>query len=220
MTILAIHRDWGVSPSIVRMIIDDSLTTIMTAGYLTAPAQVAALESINRGAFEWADTDLVAIVYNGGNGFFTRNATTGAFEFAAPALASYAQVFMTSLEVQGMYAAPKLILPAPGANKLILIDRFTYEVDYGGVQYTNGGVTNLQYDSTVHGAGIAASDTTAAATINGWAADAFLTVNGALAGAGTVVNKGVYLSNQTAAFATGNSPLTLHVFYSIVETSL
>jgi hypothetical protein len=79
MAILSIQRDWGVSPSIVRITTDDSLATITTAGYLTGTAVAASIEALQNGSFEWVEGDLVAIVYDGGEGFFTRDASDNTF---------------------------------------------------------------------------------------------------------------------------------------------
>lgn len=77
--ITAISRDWGSSPSIVRITSDDSLATITTAGYLVGDAVAESIRLLQNGDFEWLDGDLVAIVYDGGEGFFTRDAGTNAF---------------------------------------------------------------------------------------------------------------------------------------------
>lgn len=81
MAITAISRDWGVSPSIVRVTTTDDLAAITTAGYLTAQADNIAL--INNGEFEWVDGDFVAIDYSDGEGFFTRDATNNTFDASA-----------------------------------------------------------------------------------------------------------------------------------------
>ena len=87
MTVLSISRDWGVSPSIVRMTVTDSLATITTTGYLTGAAISAQIEALNAGEFNWLSTDLVLISYDVAIAFFTRNASTNAF-VANPAASS------------------------------------------------------------------------------------------------------------------------------------
>lgn len=77
MAITAISRDWGMDPSIVRIVTTDNLATITTAGYLTAQADE--IEALQNGAFTWTDTDMVLISYSGGEGFFTRDATDNMF---------------------------------------------------------------------------------------------------------------------------------------------
>lgn len=133
----------------------------------------------------------------------------------------YAAVAVTAANFNGAYAAPKEILPTPGANKLIIVDSVTYEVNWGAAQYANGGVFGLQYDNDTHLTGVAASATSAAAVAIAWAADSVLTQAGALptAAATDCVNKSICLSNLTAPFITGDSPMTLHIVYRIVTTT-
>jgi hypothetical protein len=81
MAILTISRDWGVEPCIVRITTSDNLATITTAGYLTNQALI--IEALQNGDFEWLPTDVVLIVYNGGEGFFVRDAVNETFVAAA-----------------------------------------------------------------------------------------------------------------------------------------
>lgn len=70
MAIIAIDRDWGVDPSIVRIDASTStLTQVGTAGYLTA--QAANIEAYNSGAFAWLASDMVLVYASDGWGFFT-----------------------------------------------------------------------------------------------------------------------------------------------------
>jgi hypothetical protein len=84
MSITAIARDWGVNPSIVRITSTDTLTTIGTAGYLTAQADN--ITALNAGAFEWVATDFVLVSASNGWGFFSISSdftSLTAFAFAA-----------------------------------------------------------------------------------------------------------------------------------------
>lgn len=77
MAITDISRDWGVSPSIVRVTTTDNFATITAAEYLTT--QEANIRALNKGSFNWATSDLVAIVYNGGEDYFKRDAANNTF---------------------------------------------------------------------------------------------------------------------------------------------
>lgn len=122
----------------------------------------------------------------------------------------------------GAYATPVVLVAAPGAGNIIVVEQCMVVCDYGGAQFAAGGVTNLQYDSTINGGGTAASATIAAATINAWAADSAIVVAGACptAAASTIVNKGIYISNQSGAFTTGTSVLDFHVWYRVIPGGL
>lgn len=135
-----------------------------------------------------------------------------------PTTVQYAKVAVSAAEWNGMYAAPKLLIAAPGAGLLVVVEEAQIVMTYVAAQYAAGGAVALQYDSTVHGAGTLASATVAAATVNAWAASSNIGVDGALANSAvtTTVNKGVYLSNDTAAFTTGDGTFNVHIGYRIV----
>jgi len=157
-------------------------------------------------------------------------ANTGALTIAAGAVTSaktaatliqYAEVDLTAAQWNGMYAAPVALVAAPGANKVIVVDKIVYNMTFVSAQYAAGGAVVAQYDSTVHGAGSPAAATVAAATVNGYAASTGIMVDGAMASVAftAMVNKGLYLSNDTAAFTTGDSTWKVQVWYRIVATA-
>lgn len=139
----------------------------------------------------------------------------------SPEVVQYAKVSLSAANFLGMYAAPVVLVAAGGANTLHVVERVAYEVDYGGAQFANGGAVLVQYDSTANGAGAPATATTAAAVFNAFAADGVVGTAGSLASAtaASTVNKGLYLSNQTAAFITGSSTVDVHIWYSTVTTT-
>ena len=145
-----------------------------------------------------------------------------AVDYAQIALdvAATATVTLTAAQVKALYDTPVLLVAAPGDGKLILIDNILWDIAFVSAQYTAGGVIAAQYGNTVHGAGPVASGTLAAASLNAVAASGFLS-NAGIAGSLSVtaaasLNTAVYLSNQTADFATGDSTVTLYVKYRVV----
>lgn len=141
----------------------------------------------------------------------------------SPLLMKYTTVAVSAAEFNGMYAAPKLLLAAGGANTLIVLDRAVLAMTFVSAAYANGGVVTIQYDATVNGAGVAASNTEAAADFFAAASTAFQ-FNGvagntvAISPFTTTVNKGLYLSNLTGAFTTGDSTFVVHLWYRIIPT--
>ena len=131
-----------------------------------------------------------------------------------------ASVAVSAAQFNGMYATPVLLVAAPGANKLIVVDRMELLMTFGSTNFAAGGVVAAQYDSTVHGAGVPATNTEAAADFFAAASTAFV-FNGSttLAPFSTTVNKGLYLSNATGAFTTGNSTFVVKVHYRVVATA-
>lgn len=215
MPITSISRDWGVDPQIVRMVTTDTIGQIATTGYWLT--QASALLAINRGDFEWADTDVVLIAYNGGKGFFVFDAATNSF---LPDGQGFAQIRVTSAQILAMSASPVVIVPNPGPNKLVVVGRNTYTYLFNTVQYAAGGVIGLQFGTTALLAGAAASTTLAAATFNAYAAsnNFELTPDNTDTLANTV-GRAITLSNQTAAFTTGNGSLLVNIEYNIVKTT-
>jgi hypothetical protein len=142
----------------------------------------------------------------------------------SPLLLNYTEVSMTAAQWNGMYAAPYLLVAAPGANNLIVVDSMLLEMTFVSADYAAGGVVAAQYDSTVHGAGVLATNSEAAADFFAAASTSFRFQGafGNTVGAlpfSTTVNKGLYLSNATGAFTTGDSTWTVKVWYKIVPTN-
>ena len=141
----------------------------------------------------------------------------------SPLLEKYTTVAVSAAEFNGAYAAPKLLLAAGGANTLIVLKRAVLSMTFVSAAYAAGGIVTIQYDSTANGAGVAASNGQAAADFFAAASTAF-SFNGvsgntvAIAPFTTSVNKGLYLSNITQAFTTGDSTFVVHLWYSIIPT--
>src|SRR5690348_7582801 len=66
--IQSIKRDQAYSPFIVRIVSEDTLAAVGTAGYLTAQATV--ISALNEGPFEWEVSDMVLVYASDGWGFF------------------------------------------------------------------------------------------------------------------------------------------------------
>lgn len=135
----------------------------------------------------------------------------------------YTKVAMTAAQWNGMYATPFLLVAAPGANKLIQVKQMAAVMTFVSADYAAGGVVAAQYDSTAHGAGVLATNSEAAADFFAAASTTFqfTGISGNTVGAlpfSTTVNKGLYISNQTGAFTTGDSTWEIHIWYSIIPT--
>jgi hypothetical protein len=214
MAITYISRDYGYTPALVRVICSDTLAEVGAPGYLTS--QVANLVTVNKGGFTWLSSDNVLVEASDGSRQFqvssdltSLNSLIGNYNI---------QVALTAAQVIAMYATPVLLLGAPGAGLMNVLNRMSIGVDYGSAQYTSGGAILAQYKSTANGAGTAASATLAAATLNAVAADTVLNVAGVASIANAnAVNQPLYLSNQTGAFATGDSPVIVSLNYSVIQ---
>jgi hypothetical protein len=132
----------------------------------------------------------------------------------------HARVAMTAAQWNGMYATPFQLVAAPGANNIIMVDEITLGMTFVSANYASGGVVGAQYTNTIHGAGPAASTTEAAADFYAGASTMFeLHANvGTGAPFATAVNAGVFLSNLTGPFTTGDSTWLVDVYYRVVPT--
>lgn len=131
----------------------------------------------------------------------------------------YATVSISAAAFNGMYAAPIQLVPAGGANTLLVLDKVQLLMTYNSAAFAAGGVTAVQYDATINGAGVIASSTLAAATFQATASTGWNFNAGVVAETFTTcVNKGLYLSNITGAFTTGNSTMVAHVWYKVIAT--
>lgn len=134
----------------------------------------------------------------------------------------FASVPMTAAQFNGMYAAPFLLVAAPGANKMIAVESMELVMTFGTADYAAGGIVAAQYGSTVHGAGPLATNSEAAADFFAAASTVFqfIGTSGNTVGAlpfSTCANVGLYLSNASGAFTTGDSTWVVKVYYRIIN---
>ena len=134
----------------------------------------------------------------------------------------YATGTISAAQLEAAYDTPLQLVAAAGSHTALVVSNFVLETVYGTTQYTAGGATGLQYGNSAHLAGEKATATLAAATLNAYAANAIVALAGAMAsGASTaVVDEGLFFSNDTQAFATGDSTFVYHLWYSVVPTTV
>lgn len=84
--ITAIGRYFTGDPNIVAIVTDDTLTEITTTGYWELPETVDSIAALQNGEWQWQDTDLVLIHYDGTLiGFFVFDAVNQTFDALNPA---------------------------------------------------------------------------------------------------------------------------------------
>ena len=134
---------------------------------------------------------------------------------------THVRVNLAAADINGMSAAPVLLVPAPGAGKTIAVRRVVFTITRTSTAFANGGVVIVQYDNTATGGGQQALDSTiAASVITGSAGTTVTCRNGGVLSdiaAANIQNKGLYISNQTAAFTTGTGTAVVDVFFSVVQ---
>lgn len=131
----------------------------------------------------------------------------------------YTTVAISASQFNGMYAAPKLLVAAGGADTLLVLDKLDLLMTYNANAYAAGGVAAVQYDNTVNGAGVIASSTLSAATFQAGVSTGFVFNGGVVPQTfSTCVDKGLYLSNISGAFTTGDSAMVAHIWYKVIPT--
>lgn len=130
----------------------------------------------------------------------------------------HTQVALTAAQINGMYAAPVVLIAAPATGKAIAVNKLMFTITRSATAFASGGAAIIQYDSTVNGGGTQALDSTLAATvITGAAGTSISTRNGAIISdsTATIVAKGIYISNATGAFTTGTGTATIDIWYTV-----
>lgn len=136
-----------------------------------------------------------------------------------PTVLQYVAVPLTAANILAMYAAPVQVLAAGGANTVHVVEHAVLMMTYDSAQYAAGGAIGLQYGNTANLGGEAATSTIAAANIQGSASTMDMVEGVISSGAFTAVaNLGLFISNLTAAFTTGDSDFVLHLWYRTVPT--
>lgn len=211
----------GTAPNIYTASTVDALATITAVGYLNDIQARYGLKNNDIFNINYSDTSTFPLGEASIYGQFI--VVVSGSNYSLVAYTSVAGILMatttiTAAQFDGMYAAPVLLVAAPGAGKTIVPTSMQLIMTYGSVAFANGGVVAAQWTNTVHGGGVLATNTEAAA-------DFFATANtvynfAASAGALTpsvISNQGIYLSNATGAFTGGTgTSFTANVFYRTI----
>ncbi len=130
------------------------------------------------------------------------------------------EVPLTAAQLIAMYATPVLVVSA-ASNKSIVVDSVEFIMTRTATAFTGGGVVNVQYKATANGAGtsVQASDIAATVVTTAGAAKTYTTRPPASLSAVAstdIENTALYISNKTAAFATGTGTAVVRVTYRTV----
>ena len=118
-------------------------------------------------------------------------------------------VNLSAANITGMFTTPITVI-AGVAGQVVVIEEAVWSFTYGGTQFTGGGTTKLAEETS----GTTLMTGPAAATIN--AAANFVQTRLPSDAVTRTSGKGVQVSNNTGAFATGNGTLKLFIAYRMV----
>ena len=131
----------------------------------------------------------------------------------------YAEVEISAAEILALFAAPKELVAAPGAGKVLEFISLLLAYDWGTVAYTIGTAGNLQVKYT-DGSGVAVSTTRAATGFLDAVADALSSLDKLEATVEPAVNEPLVLTVATASPTAGDSPIHAKVAYRVHATEL
>lgn len=131
---------------------------------------------------------------------------------SSPQLIQQVNFQLTSANIIGMNASPIILIPAPGANKSIVVDYCMFRMIATSTAFTGGGTVTIGY-------------TGGAAVVNTFASTIITTgtpgqvdtvlVTGA-SNITTTQNVGIQITNASAPFAAGTGTANVFIWYSIV----
>jgi len=127
-------------------------------------------------------------------------------------------VSLSAANLIAMYATPVVVV-APIAGFNIVVDSVDFDITRTATAFTGGGVVAVQYAATANGAGTATTATIAATVVTGAAGrtvTARIPVVLSDVATASITGIGLYISNQTAAFAAGTGTATVTVKYHLV----
>lgn len=147
---------------------------------------------------------------------YTNEGTTAAPVWTSGILTKI--VSLTAAQIIALYTTSVEIIPAV-SGKAIILDNFVFDLTGTATQFTGGGVVNLQYDTTAHGAGTTLHADIAASVVTG--ATARVITNripkdlSAIATA-SITSLPVCIGAKTADFAAGTGTAQVIVKYHLV----
>ena len=167
-------------------------------------------DTTNTVGLKFNTTDNALSINDGGTVYPV--ACAGGFQMAA--------VTVTTAEVLALNATPKTIVAAPGAGKVIIFHGALVALDYNSAAY--GGIAagdQLLFRYT-NGSGAAASAELESDGFLDATADAIRTIKAIYTDITPVANSPLVLHMATGEVTTGNSPLKVKAFYSVISTDL
>lgn len=207
MAITYIQRITGSSNNYVQINTTDSTATALAVGYITA--QAANITSVNEGAFTFLPNDFILLVASDGDTLCIINSSFSTLYSYSGEPWGYYQTSVTLTAFLANYATPVLVIPAQGANTMIILDSMQIVQTYGSAALAAGGAVTPQYGNTDHGGGVAAGTSVAAADFEQTASTVYPIIGTSGSGAylldSACANAGIYLSNPTAAFTGGTA---------------
>lgn len=137
--------------------------------------------------------------------------------------AGYVVTTLTLAAFLANYGTPALVVPAQAATSMIIVENMQIVQVYGSAALAAGGAVTPQYGNTIHGGGVAAGTSVAAADFDQTAGTVYPIIG--VSGPGKFLldsacaGMGIYLSNPTAAFTGGTgSTFIVKTKFRVINT--
>lgn len=151
------------------------------------------------------------------SGTYENVGTTSAcdFELIASAGGTFNtdQISLSSADILALNATPKTLVAAPGAGKIIAVNRITLKMVTTSTAYANGGALEFRY-TDASGAKVTAD--IAAAVVTAGAGTSYTSVAGVTTSLTNVANAAIVMNNATAPFITGTGTGVVTIQYQIL----
>src|SRR5262245_13746315 len=123
-------------------------------------------------------------------------------------------VTLTAANIIAMNGAPVEVVPAQGANRLIVVDSIIFKMNRTATAFTGGGAISFKF------AGGATVSPTIAATVvtTGGAGTEYSQLDKLEAALTPVPNAALQITNATGAFAAGTGTAEVTVTYTVVTS--
>ena len=181
---------------------------------------VPASESATGIVEEATDSEVTAGTATGGTGSKLFVTPTKLLTWIASYLPDKVQsltVSLSSAQLLGMFATPVQIIPAPGAGKVIVIDNVLFSYTHVSIAYLAGGSMKYVYGSNttnlVNPAVSSNNITQANSNLDYEVGIRNVSYTGP---GGIAANTAVNITNDTAAFTTGNGTAKVFIKYRII----
>lgn len=141
--------------------------------------------------------------------------TSSNFQLIASAAGTFltSQVSLSSAQILALNATPVTLVAAPGAGKIIAVDRITLKMVTTATAYANGGALEFRY-TDASGAKVTAD--IAAAVVTAGAGTSYTSVAGVTTSLTNVANAPIVIDNATAPFITGTGTAVVTIQYQIL----
>lgn len=141
--------------------------------------------------------------------------TSSNFQLIASAAGTFltSQVSLSSAQILALNATPVTLVAAPGAGKIICVDRITLKMVTTATAYANGGALEFRY-TDASGAKVTAD--IAAAVVTAGAGTSYTSVAGVTTSLTNVANAPIVIDNATAPFITGTGTAVVTIQYQIL----